>query len=98
MYGIPAKRFDPDYYKDHKFTKNVDFAIGFLLSAVLWYFLFKPYWYLAPIIIFSIAMAGVLLKIKRRYFFYGALAVVFFPLVIWGGLMIGWAGRKELNS
>ena len=98
MYGIPARRFEDDYYKDHKFTKNVDFAIGFLVSLLFWYFFFNPVWYVAPLILFAVAMIGIFLKFKRRYFIYGVLAVVFFPLVIWGGTMVGWAGRKEVNS
>ncbi len=98
MYGIPAKRFDDDYYRDHKALKNVDFAVGFLISAAAWYFLFMPTWWIAPLIIFVVAMAGILLKVQRRYYFYGMLAVAFFPLVIWGAVLIGWAGRNEIKS
>jgi hypothetical protein len=98
MYGIPAKRFEDDYYHGHKNIKVIDFTVGALLAAVLWFFLFKPIWYVAPLIIFTVSMLGIFLKIKRRYFIYGALSVVFFPLVLWGGLIVGWAGRNEIKS
>lgn len=48
--------------------------------------------------VFAACMAGILAKIKRRYLIYGALSLVFFPLIAWATLLIAWAGRNEINS
>ena len=98
MYGMPAKRFDPDYYKNNPIDKKLDFALGFALAALVWVVFFNPHWWLAPLLVFCAAMAGVFFKFRRRYVIYGALALVFFPLALWGGLMIVWAGRNEIKS
>lgn len=98
MYGMTAKRFDPDYYKKDPVMIKLDFALGFLAALLLWVLFFKPFWWLPLLLIFCVSMIGILLKLKRRYIIYGALSLVFFPLVLWGGLMIIWAGRNEINS
>jgi len=97
MYGMPAKRFDPDIYKDRKNLKINDFAAGFIGSGVIWILLFNVAWYLGPLLVFLLSMAGLKFKFRRRYFIYGALALVFFPFVFWALLMIGYSGRNELK-
>ena len=98
MYGIPAKRFDHDLYKDRKDLKKRDFAVGFVVSGLVWFLLFHSAWYVAPALIVCAALAGLLLKLRRRYVVYGALALVFLPFVIFATLAVGYAGRNEVNS
>jgi|GEM_PF-830761 len=98
MYGIPVKRFDFDVYKNKKWFKTADFALGFFVALLAWVLFFNPVWWAAPAGIFVFCMAGIFLKIKRRYLFYGGLALVFFPFALWTVLMIFWNGRNEINS
>lgn len=98
MYGIPAKRFDYDVYRGSKLKKRLDFCIGFIAAGLLWYVLFKPVWYTAILIIISICIVGLMVKFERRYIIYGALALVFFPFVLWATLFSAWVGRNEINS
>jgi hypothetical protein len=98
MYGMPVKRFDYDFYRDNKRAKKLDFCGGFIGAAVLWAIFFKPVWYTALVVIFFLAMAGLWTKFERRYVLYGALALIFFPFLLWATLFAGWMGRKEINS
>jgi len=41
---------------------------------------------------------GLLAKFERRYLIYGALALVFFPLILWSVLRFSWFGRNEVNG
>ncbi len=98
MYGMPAKRFDYDFYREHKLAKKLDFCIGFALAGFFWAVFFEPVWYTALAVIFCLAMAGLWTKFERRYLIYGALALIFFPFIVWAVIFSGWAGRNELNS
>jgi len=98
MYGMPIKRFDPDIYKGRKKMRNTDFIIGFLAAALIWLLFFRIAWYIGPLIVICFSIAGFFLKFRRRYFLYGALTLVFFPLVLWGALMILYKGRNEMKS
>lgn len=98
MYGMPAKRFDPDIYKDRKKLKVGDFAAGFLCALIFWILIFKPIWYVAPLIMSALSLAGIFLKFRRRYFIYGALSLVFFPFVAWAAVIWFYAGRNEIKS
>ncbi|MFZ3074139.1 MAG: hypothetical protein WA093_03365 [Minisyncoccales bacterium] len=98
MYGMPAKRFDPDIYKDRKKLKVNDFSAGFLCGLIFWFLSFGIAWYIAPLIIAALCGAGLFLKFRRRYFIYGALALIFFPFVIWATLIWFYAGRNEIKS
>ena len=95
---MPIKRFDPDIYKGRKNMRDRDFAAGFGGSSLFWWLFFHPLWWAAPLAIFCLAMAGIVLQFRRRYFLYGALSLVFLPLIAWASLTIGWAGRNEVNS
>jgi len=94
---MPAKRFDPDIYKDRKSLKKNDFAAGFIGSGVIWILLFNAVWYLGPLIVFLFSMVGLKFKFRRRYCIYGALTLVFFPFVFLALIMIGYSGRNELK-
>jgi len=98
MYGMTAKRFDPDFYKKDPALKKLDFALGFFGTAFFWVLLFKLLWFIAPLVIFCVSIYGIFSKYRRRYIIYGALSLIFFPLVLWGGLMVFWAGRNEIKS
>jgi len=98
MYGIPSKRFDADLYKENKKLKNKDFALGFALAFLVTAALFWVEWYLGLLLSFLVSIAALFFKFRRRYIAYGALALVFFPFVIWATLMVSWAGRNEMNS
>jgi len=98
MYGFSVKRFDRDIYKNRRWLRNADFALGFLTALLAWLLFFRIVWWFAPMMVFAACMAGILAKIKRRYLIYGALSLVFFPLIAWATLMIAWAGRNEINS
>lgn len=98
MYGMPAKRFDYDFYRNKKLVKKLDFCVGFVGAGILWAVFFQPIWYTAVIMVFCLAMVGLWLKFERRYIIYGALALIFFPFVLWATLLSGWAGRNEINS
>jgi hypothetical protein len=98
MYGMSAKRFDPDIYKKDPVLKKLDFILGFLVMGLVWFLFFKPIWWAAPLAGFCVSMIGILIKFKHRYVIYGALSLIFFPLVLWGGLMVVWAGRNEIKS
>ncbi len=98
MYGIPAKRFDYDFYRDKKLLKKLDFCVGFAGSALLWHLFFKPVWYAAILIILFVCVVGLIVKFERRYIIYGALALIFLPFVIWATVFSAWAGRNEINS
>jgi len=97
MYGMPSKRFDPDIYKDRKDLRNRDFIAGFVSSGLLCFLLFRPVWFLAPLIIFCFSMIGIKYKFRRRYAIYGALSLIFFPFLLWALLMVGYAGKDELK-
>ena len=98
MYGIPAKRFDPDLYKGHKNLRNNDFAIGFVVCGLIWFLLFRLAWYAAPILIVCVSLVGLLFKFRRRYFIYGALSLIFLPFVVFAAFTVGFAGRNEVKS
>lgn len=98
MYGFAAKRFDRDIYKNKRWLRNADFALGFLIALLAWILFFKPIWWAAPAAIFIACMGGLFAKIKRRYLFYGGLSLVFFPFLLWSVLMIAWFGRNEIKS
>lgn len=98
MYGIPAKRFEHDIYKKNPRIKKIDYVAGFLVAALFWAVFFEPNWYAVPLAVFCLAMAGIIYNFERRYFIYGMLSVVFLPFLFWGILMVGWAGRNEINS
>jgi hypothetical protein len=95
MYGVAAKRFDRDIYKNKRWLKIADFSLGFLISLLAWILFFNPVWWAAPLGVFILCAAAAMMKIKRRYLFYGGLALVFFPFALWAIIMILWAGRKE---
>jgi len=95
---MTAKRFDPDVYKDRKNLRNRDFAAGFSGAGLFWVLLFHPFWFLAPIMITGASLAGIFSqKIKRRYVLYGALSLVFLPLVIYAFILVGYKGRNEVK-
>jgi hypothetical protein len=98
MYGMTARRFEPDIYKKTKWLKQLDFMLGFLSALLAWVLFFKPVWWAVPLVAGLVCAAGIFLQIKRRYIFYGALSVVFFPFTLWAILMIVWAGRGEMKS
>lgn len=98
MYGMTARRFEPDIYKKQKWLKELDFALGFFLALLAWILFFKPVWWIVPLVVFLVCLAGIFLQAKRRYIFYGALAVVFFPFTLWAVLMVVWAGRNEMKG
>ena len=98
MYGFAAKRFDRDIYKNRRWLRNADFALGFLTALLAWLLFFRIVWWFAPMMVFAACMAGILAKIKRRYLIYGALSLVFFPLIAWATLMIAWAAFSQFSS
>jgi len=95
MYGMPLKRFDPDIYKDRRGLKNLDLAIGFLAAAGVWFILFRPVWYAGPVVVGLVGLTGLLTKFERRYIIYGALSVIFAPLLLWASATILKYGTKE---
>lgn len=97
MYGMTAKRFDPDLYKKHKGLKERDFILGFAVAGLVWFLFFNPVWYAAPLVVFCLAMLGIKFKFRRRYFIYGALGLVFFPFLIWSAFTVFFYGRNELK-
>ncbi len=94
---MPAKRFDPDFYKKDPLIKKLDFALGFCSAALFWVLSFYFAWYIAPLTVICAAVAGIFSKIKRRYIIYGALSLVFLPLVLWSTLKICWIGRDTIG-
>jgi len=92
---MAAKRFDRDIYKNKRWLKIADFSLGFLVSLLMWILFFGLVWWAAPLGVFIVCLAGIFMKIKRRYLFYGGLALVFFPFALWAIIMIAWAGRNE---
>lgn len=77
--------------------KKLDFALGFCAVAFFWVLSFLLAWYIAPLVVICASIAGILLKLKRRYVIYGALSLVFFPLVLLGTLKICWIGRDAVG-
>lgn len=98
MYGFAAKRFDRDIYKGKRWLRNADFALGFSTALLIWVLFFRLSWWAPLAVIFIICMAGLFVKMKRRYVLYGGLSLVFFPFIFWAATMIFWAGRNEINS
>jgi len=98
MYGFAAKRFDRDIYRNKRWLRNADFALGFFTALLIWILFFRLVWWAAPAAIFIICMAGLFAKVERRYVLYGGLALVFFPFIFWAAMMVFWAGRNEINS
>lgn len=81
----PSKRPPSDYYFQNDFLKKRDLLLGFLIAAAFWYFCFFPIWYAAPIVIFVVSAILIRCNIRRRYVAYGAMSLLFMPLILWGG-------------
>jgi hypothetical protein len=81
----PSKRPPSDYYFQNDFLKKRDLFFGCLTAAVFWYFCFYPVWFAAPITIFIVSAILIRRDIKRRYLAYGAILLLFFPLILIGG-------------
>ena len=94
MYGMPAKKNDFDYYKKHTDEMTIDFIVGFLATGILWFVFFNPVWYFLPLVIFFISATALLFGFERRYIFYGALSLIFFPVTLIGLIVFVYNGRK----
>jgi hypothetical protein len=81
----PSGRPPSDYYFQKDNLKIRDLVFGFAAAALFWYLCFNPCWYAAPVMIFTIVAILVKIDIKRRYIAYGALCLLFLPLIIFGG-------------
>jgi hypothetical protein len=97
MYGMSAKRFEPDLYKEQKDLKKLDFILGFALAAFVCVALFKLWWFAGPLAVFCACMLGLKYKFPRRYIIYGALGLIFFPFLLWAGFSVFYYGRNELK-
>ena len=95
---MPSRKLDYDFYTNNKFVKKLDFCVGFIGAGVLWATFFQPVWYTALVVIVGLCLIGLWVKFERRYVIYGALALVFFPFILWATLFSGWMGRNEINS
>jgi len=84
----PSKRPPSDYYFQKDKLKKRDLAIGFFLATAFWYFCFHPLWWAGPLAIFIVSTIVIRCDIKRRYIAYGALSLIFFPLILWGSGLI----------
>ena len=88
----PSHRPPSDYYFQNDFLKKRDLFFGFMIAAAFWYFCFYPVWFTAPIVIFVVSAILIRCDIKRRYLAYGALSLLFMPLILFGGSGILHAG------
>ena len=66
---MPAKRFEPDIYKDRKKLKVSDFLAGFLCGLIFWILSFWIAWYVAPLIIAALCAAGLFSEISPPLFY-----------------------------
>jgi hypothetical protein len=66
-----------------KKQKYLDLSIGFLSTALVWFFTFNPFWYIAPIVICIASGVALKKKVKRKYIPIGALSLFALPFIIW---------------
>jgi len=81
----PSTRPPSDYYFQNDFLKKRDLFFGFVAAAIFWYLCFYPVWWAAPLIIFVASAILIRCDIRRRYLAYGALSLLFLPLMVTGG-------------
>lgn len=95
MYGLPNTDGPDDYYYKNTLRKRKDLAIGFCTAIAVWALLFRLSWYVGPVIIAATCFTAFIKKYQRRYVMYGALSLIFAPVLIWGSGVIFQKGLAE---